>query len=101
METLTFDYYLLWKEKDRTPPPVNVIIEAATMDQTQAVIWDRRTESWNFRPDVAVAILWVNREDHEVQLVDRATAEAAAPNFTTVPLPTEAELTEICREGSR
>ncbi|WP_019870641.1 hypothetical protein [Salinispora oceanensis] len=97
METLTFGYFLLTRDPDG--PPVNLIADADTMGPTQAVIWDRSTDAWTFRPDVAVAFLWEDPEVGEVQEVDRATAEREALHFTTVPLPTEAELTEICREA--
>ncbi|WP_433533688.1 hypothetical protein ACQPYA_30290 [Micromonospora sp. CA-263727] len=100
MATLTFGYFLLRRPDDPTGPPVNLIAEAESAGPTQAVIWDRSTDAWTFRPDVAAAILWANPERHEVQRVDRAAAERETTRFTTVPLPTEAELTEICRRAT-
>ncbi|WP_019870640.1 hypothetical protein [Salinispora oceanensis] len=102
METLRFRYFLLRRPDDPTGPPANLIAEAISLGPTQAVIWDRATNAWTFRPDVAASFLWSKpeeREEHEVQAVDRATVEREAIHFTTVPLPTEAELTEICREA--
>ncbi|WP_307816907.1 MULTISPECIES: hypothetical protein [Micromonospora] len=100
MTALTFGYFLLRRPDDPTGPPVNLIVEAESSGPTQAVIWDRPTGAWTFRPDVAAAILWANPERHEIERVDRATAERQAAHFTTVPLPTEAELTEICRRAT-
>jgi hypothetical protein len=96
--TSTFYYHLLWRTHDRTQPPVNVIAVARSTGPTQAISWGYGTESWEFRPDVAAAILYGNPEDHEFQVVDRETAERATHNFTTVPLPSEEEMTRICRE---
>ncbi|WP_431884197.1 hypothetical protein [Micromonospora gifhornensis] len=100
MTALTFGYFLLRRPDDPTGPPVNLIAEAESSGPTQAVIWDRPTGAWTFRPDVAAAILWANPERHEIERVDRATAERQVAHFTTVPLPTETELTEICRQAT-
>jgi len=98
MPTLTFRYHLLYRTDDQTQPPVNVIAVAAGTGPTQAVIWDRPTSRWGFRPDVAASILYADPERHSVRAVDRATAESVTQHFTTVPLPSEPELTRICQE---
>ncbi|MFB9239371.1 hypothetical protein ACFFWC_28195 [Plantactinospora siamensis] len=97
METLAFGYHLLMQTDHPAAPAVNVIAVAYSSGPTQAVIWDRRAGAWGFRPDVAAAILYSDPGEHNTRSVDRATAERAALEFTTVPLPTEEELTEICR----
>lgn len=94
-----FRYHLLFRP-DNPEVPVNVIALLRSSGPTQAVIWDRPTKTWNFRPDVATAILYANPERHLTRAVDRATAERETAHFTTVPLPTEAELTEICRQAT-
>ena len=107
MAALTFRYSLMYKSGDLednpigpTEPPVNVIMVASSTGPTQAVIWDYPTKTWTFRPDVAAAVLYANPERHRTRLVDRATAETEAPKFATKPLPTEEELTDICRKAN-
>lgn len=98
METMAFGYHLLMRPDDPTGQPVNVIAVARSTGPTQAVLWDRRTSTWNFRPDAAVALLYADWEErHTTEAVDRATAERATAHFTDVPLPSEEELTQICR----
>ncbi|ASW57105.1 hypothetical protein CIK06_27635 [Plantactinospora sp. KBS50] len=101
METLTFSYYLLMKRKDPEGPPVNVMAVARGDGPMQAVCWGYRNNRWEFRPEVAVAQLYEDWNPKGHRLVDRATAERTAAGFTDVPLPTEEELTEICRTAPR
>ncbi len=93
-----FRYHLMFR-LDAPEIPVNVIALLRSSGPTQAVIWDRPTNAWAFRPDVATATLYMESEHALTRAVDRATAEREVLHFTTVPLPTEAELTEICREA--
>ena len=104
MGALTFRYSLMYKAGDLeerpigpTEAPLNVIAVARTTGPTLAVIWDYPTKTWKFGADVAAAVLYANPERHRTRLVDRATAEREAPRFATTPLPTEQQLTEICR----
>jgi hypothetical protein len=106
MDALTFRYSLMYKAGDLerrpigpTEAPVNLIAVARTTGPTMAVIWEYPTKTWAFRPDVAAAVLYANPERHRTRLVDRTTAEREALRFATTPLPTEEELTAICRAG--
>ncbi|MFB9239373.1 hypothetical protein ACFFWC_28205 [Plantactinospora siamensis] len=97
---MTFDYYLLMRRGDQEGSPVNVMAVALGDRPVEAVIWGYRNNRWEFRPEVAIAHLYEDRE-LPIRLTDRETAEQAALTFTEVPLPTEAELTEICRTAPR
>ena len=104
MENLTFEYTLLYDLGDpetepigETEAPLNVIVVADVRGPVQAVIWDHPTETWTFRPDVAAAILFADPGTNRIKDVSRETAELETPRFATKPLPTEAELTAICR----
>lgn len=104
MDPLTFRYSLMYRAGDldlepieATEAPLNLFAVARTTGPTMAVIWDYSTETWVFGAEEAAAVLYANRERHRTRLVDRATAEREAPRFATIPLPTEEQLTEICR----
>jgi hypothetical protein len=106
VRVLTFRYSLMYKSGDlqdwpigETEAPVNVIVVAQTTGPTMAVTWEYYTKAWKFRPDVAAAVLYANPERHRTRLTDRVTAEREATRFATRPLPTEEELTAICRAG--
>jgi len=101
MDDLRFQYYLLYRPVNPTETPVNVLALASDLGPTKAVIWDYRSNRWGFRPDVAVSVLYANQERHTFHGADRATAESVTHHFTAVPLPSEAELTRICREASQ
>jgi hypothetical protein len=104
MGVLTFRYSLMYRAGDLerrpigpTEAPLNVIAVARTTGPTLAVIWDYRTKTWKFGADAAAAVLYANPERHRTRLADRTTAEREALRFATTPLPTEQQLTEICR----
>ena len=104
METLTFAYVLVYSSgvPDTEPiaateKPRNLIAFAEPGGPTQAVVWDYPTRTWNFRPDIARTYLYLKPEEKRTRRVDRATAGRAALSIATKPLPTEAELTAICR----
>jgi hypothetical protein len=101
MDDPTFQYYLLYRPINPTADPVNLIALADHPGPTQAVIWDYRKDRWGFRPDVAASVLYGNQERHTFRWTDRTTAESMTHHFTTVPLPSEAELTRICQEASQ
>ncbi|MEU1400569.1 hypothetical protein ABZ403_31495 [Micromonospora zamorensis] len=92
----TFRYHLLFRPEN-AEVPVNVIALLQSSGPTQAVIWDRPTSAWTFRPEVATAVLYASPERHLTRAVDRVTTEWETVHCATVPLPTEAELTDICR----
>ncbi|ASW57104.1 hypothetical protein CIK06_27630 [Plantactinospora sp. KBS50] len=97
MERLTFDYYLMMKRTEPDGPPVNVLAVADSLGPTQAVCRGYRHKTWEFRPEVAATWLDPDRDDLILIPADRATAERATAGFTPVPLPSEEELTRICR----
>ena len=106
MDVLTFGYNLMFKPGDEdenpigpTEAPLNLIAVARTSGPNQAVVWDYPTEQWTFQPGMAAAVLYANPERHRTRHVDRATAEREVMRFATKPLPTEEELTAICRAG--
>lgn len=98
--TVQFTYYLMYEPGKVGGTAANVLALAQERGPVRAVIWDRPTQSWNFRPDVAAAFLYSTPDLEQTRLVDRVTAESATHHFTAVPLPSEAELTRICREAS-
>ncbi len=97
MTTTDFRYFLLTRAVQDAQRPVNVI---ALADSTyiDAVVWDSKANSWDYHPEVASAFLY-QPEKYDPPMVDRVTAEREATNFTDRPLPTEEELTRICRNG--
>jgi hypothetical protein len=104
VDALTFEYSLMYKAGDLeenpigpTEAPVNLIAVAHTTGPALAVVWDYPTKTWKFGADVAAAVLWANPERHRTRQVDRTTAEREALRFATRTLPTEQQLTEICR----
>ena len=103
MDQLDLTYFLLYDPENPQDPilpsdrPVNLIIRAFSTGPLLAVAWHYRTKEWTFQPRVAMEMLHINPEDYQTRKVDRATAEREAPRFATKPLPSEAELTEICR----
>ena len=104
MDALTFGYSLMYRSGDLeeepirpTEAPVNLFAVAHTTGPALAVVWDYPTKTWKFGADVAAAVLWANPERHRTRQVDRTTAEREALKFATTPLPTEEQLTEICR----
>ena len=104
MSQLTFDYFLLYKMGylPNNPiqlgePPLNLIAEAYSTGPLLAVAWHHKTQEWIFQPRMALAILHVNSDDHRFRATDRSTAEREALRFATKPLPSETELTQICR----
>jgi hypothetical protein len=106
MDVLTFGYRLMYEPGDRDENPIgpaeaplNLMAVAVSTGPLLAVVWDWPTETWTFQPDVAAAILYRNPDDHRTRRVDRTTAEREALRFATTPLPTEQQLTEICRAG--
>ena len=106
MDVLTFGYILMFKPgyEDENPigpteAPLNLIAVALTSGPNQAVVWDHQTAEWTFQPGVAAAVLYAHPERHRTRVVDRATAEREVTRFATKPLPTEEELTAICRAG--
>jgi len=101
MMALAFTYYLLYPQGGLGGTPANVIALARQRGPVQAVIWDRPTDRWNFRPDVAAAILYATPDLEQTELVDRAAAAAQTHHFTAIPLPSEEELTRICQAASR
>jgi hypothetical protein len=106
MDVLTFGYILMFKPgyEDENPigpteAPLNLIMVARSTGPTMAVVWDYETQEWTFQPGVAAAVLYANPERHRTRRVDRETAEREVTRFATKPLPTEEELTAICRAG--
>jgi len=98
MDVMKFQYYLLYRPINPTDIPVNVIALADRPGPPQAVVWDYRENRWGFGTDLAVSVLYANQERHTFHRTDRVTAESVTHHFTTVPLPSEAELTRICQE---
>ena len=98
---MQFTYYLMYRPGDLYGTTANVLALAQGPGPVHAVIWDRPTQSWGFRPDVAATFLYSTPDLEQTRLVDRATAESVTHHFTTVPLPSEAELTRICQEANR
>ncbi|MFB9239372.1 hypothetical protein ACFFWC_28200 [Plantactinospora siamensis] len=101
MDTMTFDYYLMRRQANPDLSMKNVLAVARRVRPIQAVCWGYRHNRWEARSDVARVWLDPDRDDLILQPADRATAERTAATFTEVPLPTEAELTEICRAAPR
>jgi hypothetical protein len=104
MRVLEFGYHLMYRMGDmKANPirpdeaPVNLIMVGISPGPLLAVAWDYPTKEWTFQPEAAIAILDINSDDHRTRPVDRETAEREALRFATKPLPSEAELTEICR----
>ena len=104
MDVMKFGYHLMYRMGNRdtepigpTEAPVNLIAVGISTGPLPAVAWNRPTTTWTFRPDAAAAILYANPDSHRTRRVDRATAEREALRFATTPLPTEEELTAICR----
>ncbi|MFB9239374.1 hypothetical protein ACFFWC_28210 [Plantactinospora siamensis] len=96
-QTPSFDYRLIRKTDDPSSAPVNVLAIAWRLRPIRTVCWGYRNSRWEARPDVATVWLDPDRDDLILWPVDRATAERAALEFATVPLPTEEELAEIGR----
>lgn len=106
MEVLAFGYNLTyeprWVDENPISPteaPLNPIAVARTSGPNQAVVWDYDEKDWTFQPGVAAAVLYANPEEHRTRHVDRATAEREVMRFAMRPLPSEEELTAICRAG--
>jgi|GEM_PF-1461644 len=100
MDILEFQHYLLYRPINPTDIPVNVIALADRLGPPQAVVWDYRENQWGYGTDLAVSVLYANQERHTFNRTDRVMAESVTHHFTTVPLPSEAELTRICQEAS-
>lgn len=96
METPEFNYMLAYKGKDDRIPiapdekPANVMV-GMPLGREVTVRWYPETQKWTLDYFTLPAMI-----DHpwsfRTQFVDRATAEAAALGFTTVPLPSEDEV---------
>lgn len=104
METLPFDYTLLYGRGDLDSEPIaatekarNVIAVVNLRGPVQAVMWDHSTAEWTYQPDIAAGILFAEPGVMRTRDVDRPTAEQHAPSFATSPLPTAEELTAIVR----
>lgn len=103
MEPLRFNYILLFQKGDPDLEPIlpgeaprNVVAVAVNPGPTLAVIWDHFRDKWIFQAAVAGGIS-THPERYRIRSVDRATAEIEALRFATIPLPSEAELTALCR----
>jgi hypothetical protein len=103
---LTFDYVLMFKPGDEDENPIsptetalNLIALAWSLGPTMAVVWDYDLKEWTFQPRVAAAVLYAHPERHRTKRVERSIAELQVQNFATKALPTQEELTAICRAG--
>lgn len=100
---MRFEYILLYEGENQDSGPIlpgeaplNVIATGMTAGLGLAVIWDHFRHRWIFHTDTLSGLAarpWAFR----TAVADRATAETEALRFATIPLPSEAELTALCR----
>jgi hypothetical protein len=91
-----FDYLVLY-DLIRTDEISNLIVFRHLSGRPlEAVMYSGQHRKWVFAPSTAAAALYYEMYEDLLKKVDRATAERVAMERFGVPLPSEAEIDQIC-----